>query len=199
MPGHGDKVRPQGLKVQGQGPRRLGGVHDQGHTPLPAQAGDFFHGQDIAEHVGHVGTHRDLRPQVQLLPKGGHHGLRPKQRGTGDEQLGVSGVEGPGDGVVLIAGQGHPGSGAHQGPNGQIQAVGGAGGEDHLFRGGDMKQGGGLLPAGEGNFGRLHGRTVSAPPGAGQLADGPGGGHGHLRRFLQGGGRAVQIDHSSTS
>ena len=108
-------------------------------------------------------------------------------------------MEGPGDGIVLIAGQGHPGPGPHQGLDGQIQAMGGAGGENHLLRGGHAKQSGGLLPAGKGHAGCLHGRPVSAPSGTGQPADGPGGGDGHFRRLLQGGGRAVQIDHSSTS
>ena len=97
-----------------------------------------------------MGTHRRLRPLVQLRLKSGGHGLRLKQRSPGHQQLRPQGMEGPGDGVVLIAGQGHPGPGPHQGLDGQIQAMGGTGGENHLLRGGHAKQSGGLLPAGKG-------------------------------------------------
>ena len=200
VPRHGDEGRPQGLEVHLQAAGGLGGVHDEGHPPVPAGGGDLFDGQDEAEHIGHMGAHGEVGPPVQRPDEGVQGGLLVEQGRPGHPQLQTGdGVEGPGHRVVLIAGEHDPSPRLCQGPDGDVQAVGGVKGKNHPLRIRDVEQPGGLLPAGKGDPSRLHGGAVAAPAGAGQVVDGPGGGPGHRAGLLEGGGGAVQIDHRATS
>ena len=200
VPGHGDEGRPQLPEGQGQAAGGLGGVHDEGHPPLAAQGGDRLNGQNKAEHVGHVGAHHRVHLRRQLPPEGLQGGLPVKEGALGRFDGHVrDGPEGPGHRVVLIAGDEHGAPRLHQGFDGDVQAVGGVEGKDHPVRLGHVKEGGRLPAAGEGRLRRRHGGPVPAPAGGGQVVDGVGAGPGHRGGLAQGGGRAVQVDHSSTS
>lgn len=59
---HGNEGRPQLRQVQGQRPCRLGGVHQQRHTPAAADSGDLLQRLDAAEHVGHMVDDHRIRP-----------------------------------------------------------------------------------------------------------------------------------------
>ncbi len=91
------------------------------------------------------------------------HGLlRPEQlSGRHPDRHIRDGVERPGDRVVLISGDDHCPSRTDQGLYGDIQAVGGIVGKDHLFRLGDLEQAGCRLPAGKGRCCCVHGRLVT--------------------------------------
>ena len=196
---HGGEGRPQGFKVQGQAAGGLGGVHNQGHFPLPAQGGDLLNRQDKAEDVGHMGAYRQAGALVQLPAEGLQSGPLVKEGASGHPQPHIHGVQGPGHGVVLIAGDYHPAPRTGQGLDGDVQAVGGVEGEHHPLRVPHMEQPGRRFPAGEGPLGRVHGGLMPSPAGAGQVVDGPGGSGGHRGRLLHRGGGTVQIDHSATS
>ena len=86
-----------------------------------------------------------------------------------------------------------------QGFYGDIESMGSVKRKNHLIDAGHMKEGSRLLPTGEGSIGGSHSRPMSSPSRAGQVVNGVCGGASHRGRLLQGGGRAVQIDHSSTS
>ena len=199
--GHGHKGRPPPGQVHRQHPRRLGGVHDQGRIRLPAASGDVLHRQHRPKHVGNVGADHGPGP---LLPDGPAKFLRRQVRPEGrrvDHRHGKprDGVQGPGDGVVLVSGDHHPVPGTQQRPDGQVQAMGGASGDDDVFRLGDSQQLRRLLAA---QIGRLLGQVGGriAPPARG--AHGmrrPGHGPAHSGGFFQGGGPGVEIDHCAAS
>ena len=91
-----------------------------------------------------------------------------------------------GDGVV---------SGLQQAVDGRIQGLGGVGREDHVVRAGAAEEGR-QLPAGVVDHpGGVQGGAVSAPGGIPQTLDGRDHRPGHLRRLVQAGGGAVEIDH----
>ena len=185
VPRHGNEGGPQLTQGKGQAAGRLGGIHDQGDPPAPAQGGDVLDGQDEAEHIGNMGAHR--RPHLRgQRPAEGLQSGRPVKQGAvrHPHRHPRDGPERPGDCVVLITGDHHGVPRPDQGFDGQIQPVGGIESKDHLFRLRHIKEGGGLLPAGKGGVRRRHSGPVSPPAWAGQMADGPGAGPGHLRRLL---------------
>ena len=55
MAGHCNKIRSQFLHINRQHPRRLGGIHHEGNTVLPAQRCHLIHRQNIAKHIGSLG------------------------------------------------------------------------------------------------------------------------------------------------
>ena len=130
---HGDKGCAQLPHVDGQTPGRLGGVQHKGNSTFPAQGRDALHRQDEAEHVGHMVTNDGPHRLVQLALKGADLSLRIKERACSHPDIDTKGVERSGDGVVLIAGDHHGVPGLQQGMNGEIQPMGGVGGEHHLF------------------------------------------------------------------
>ena len=200
VPGHGDEGRTQLPEGQGQAAGGLGGVPDEGHPPLAAQGGDRLNGQNKAEHVGHVGVHHRVHLRRQLPPEGLQGGLPVKEGALGRFDGHVrDGPERPGHRVVLIAGDEHGAPRLHQGFEGDVQAVGGVKGKDHPVRLGHVKEGGRLPAAGEGRLRRRHGGPVPAPARGGQVVHGVGAGPGHRGGLAQGGGRTIQVDHSSTS
>lgn len=79
MPRHGDKIRPQRLKIHGQCPGGLGGVDDERHPPFPGTSPPAAPRQNIAEHVGNVGKYRRIRPLLQFPPEAGKGVLPVKQ------------------------------------------------------------------------------------------------------------------------
>ena len=132
---HGDKGRPQLRQVQGQRPCRLGGVHQQRHTPAAAESGDLLQRLDAAEHVGHMVDDHRIRPGQNGPSEFLRHLLPPEGRRIHHRQAHLRyGVQGAADGVVLIAGDHHPAAGNHQRPDGDIQPVGSVHGEHHILR-----------------------------------------------------------------
>ena len=198
VPRHGDKRRPQPVQFHRQGSGGLGRIQDKGDSPLPAHGRHLLHRQHIAEHVGHMGKHRRLRPG----PKGPGEflqGILPaEQPPSGDLQLGPQGIQGPHHCIVLEAGHRHPGPGPHQGADGDIQAMGAVGGQHHLLRAAAEKPGR-RLPAAEHRPGPQLRRRVAAPARTGTAGHGPGHRPVYLRRLMEGGCAVVQINHSSIS
>ena len=181
---HGNEGCPQGLKVHRNTSGGLRCIDNQRHLSLPAQGGNLLYRKNKAEHIGHVSTHRQVHSPGQLPAEGLQGGLLVKQRSSGHPQVHVQGVEGPGNGVVLIAGDHHPAARPGQGFYRDIQGVGGVEGKHHPLRVIHVEQPGGLLPAGKGGIRRSHGGPMAASARTGQVADGPGAGRGHLFRFL---------------
>ena len=198
MPGHGDEVRPQLLKVQREQTGRLGGVHDQGLPVLPAELRQGLDGQNVAEDVGDVGADRRVRLRQQPL-RLRQKGFGPEQGRAHAEDFRSKGVEGPEDCVVLIAGGQHPAFRQQQGVNGDVETVGGVEGEHHLLRLGHMKQAGQPFPAEVAALRRRQGGTVGAPAGGGHASQRRRHRFPHRRRLVKAGGGAVQIDHGATS
>ena len=198
--GHGDIGRsqlPQGDRNASGG---LGRIQDEGDAALPAQRRHRLRRQHIAEHIGHMAADHRGNRFIQRLSERLHHLGRTKQRRPGHPHLHLRDRgQGAGNRVVLIAGNDHRAARLHQTADGDVQAVGCAGRENHLFRRLHVKQAGSQLPAGERRPGRLHGGRVASAPRACQGVHRLRHGLGHGRRLLQGGGRAVQIDHSFTS
>ena len=146
-----------------------------------------------------MGAGHQVRPPVQLPTEGLHSRLLVKEGAAGHPDIRPQGVEGPGHGVVLIAGDHHPAARLCQGFYRDVQAVGGVKGKHYPLRVVYVKQPGRRLPTGKGGLRSRHGRPVPSPARAGQIVDGPGRGSRHSGRLLQGGGGTVQIDHRATS
>lgn len=199
MPRHPDKGTAQLIHVDREASGGLRRIQDKGHSSAPAQFRHPRHRQDIAEHVGDVGADDARYLRRELLGKGFQHGVRPEQRGPGGLDAAAQGGQRTGDGVVLVAGDHHRIPGLYHGFDGQIQRMGGIEGKDHVSGVLQMKEFGGCLSAGKGRISRQHGRFVPAPPGACHMLHGIGDGPPDRGRFLQGGGRAVQIDHQSST
>ena len=170
MSRHGDKGCAQLPHVDGQTPGRLGGVQHKGNSTFPAQGRDALHRQDEAEHVGHMVTNDGPHRLVQLALKGADLSLRIKERACSHPDIDTKGVERSGDGVVLIAGDHHGVPGLQQGMNGEIQPMGGVGGEHHLFWALHLKELRRCLTAEKGRFlppaWREHARRGQGLPGA---------------------------------
>ena len=159
-------------------------------------SGDFVHGEGVAEDVGGVGADDGLYPSIHRPAEALDH-LAGVEKPPVDNPAGHAPdvPEGPGNGVVLIAGDNHRVPGRYQAPDGDVQAVGGVGGQDDVFRCGNVEQLRRLHPAAQ--------HQVRRHPGGGMVTP-SGGGHGvnrvcHRRwdggRLLQRSGRAVEIDH----
>ena len=148
--------------MDGQTPGRLGGVQHKGNSTFPAQGRDALHRQDEAEHVGHMVTNDGPHRLVQLALKGADLSLRIKERACSHPDIDTKGVERSGDGVVLIAGDHHGVPGLQQGMNGEIQPMGGVGGEHHLFWALHLKELRRCLTAEKGGFCRPHGGNMPA-------------------------------------
>ena len=198
MPRHGDKIRPQRLKIHRQRPGGLGGVDDKRHPPFPAHLRQLLHGQNIAEHIGNVGEHRRIRPLLQLPPEAGKGVLPVKQPPPRHPDIRSQRVKGACHGVMLKSGHDHPSSRLHDGADGDVQSVGAAGGQRDLLRPA-VKQRSGGFPAGVYRLRGFHCRAISAPPriraGVHCSLHRP----VHPRRLAEGGGAVVQIDHTVSS
>ena len=199
VPRHGHKGRPQPLQRDRQAAGGLGRVQHKGYAFPPAQGGQLLHRQHKAEHIGHMGAYDRLCLRLQGLVEGVQLGLPVKERCPGWDHLRAQGVERAGDCIVLPTRDHHPVPRPYQGPNGQVEPVGGIEGEYHAPRVRDAEEVRRRLTAAERRLCRPHGRRVAAAAGGGQVAHGPCCRPGDRRRLLQGGGRAVQIDHSCTS
>ena len=197
MPGHGDKIRPQGGKIHPQRSCRLGGVQNEGDAPLTAQRRHLSHRQNVAKYVGYMGKDRRVGPLQR--PVKGFQGIVPvEQPPPGYPDVRPQRVERAGHGVVLEARYNDPAAGPHETADGDIQPVGAAGGEHHLFRaaGKQLRR---RCPAVEHRPGRLHGGAVPAPA---RIGADP---HGFFRRpvhrrgLVKRGGPIVKINHVETS
>ena len=62
MARHRREGRAQALKIQVQYTGRLGGVDNKRHLEFSAHFRYLINGQNIAEHVGNMGTYHKLRP-----------------------------------------------------------------------------------------------------------------------------------------
>ena len=120
MPRHGDKIRPQRLKIHGQRPGGLGGIDDERHPPFPAHLRQLLHGQNIAEHVGNVGKYRRVRPLLQFPPEAGKGVLPVKQPPPRHPDIRPQRMKRAGHGVVLEPGHDHPSPRLHDGTDGNI-------------------------------------------------------------------------------
>ena len=201
MAGQGHKGRPPPGQIHRQHPRRLGRVHDQGCFRLPAGFGNVRHRQDHAEHVGNVGAHHRPGPQLPDGPaKFLRRQVRPEKRRIDHcHRQARNGMQGPGHGVVLISGDHHPVPGPQQRPNGNIQSMGGACGDDNVFRLRNAQQLRRLLAAQIGRFLRPAGGGIAPPPRGAHIVRCLSHGPAHGGRLLQGGCPGVEIDHSAAS
>ena len=191
---HGDKGRAQLFKIHRQYPRRLGRVHDQGHAFPFAQGRDFIDGQDKAEDVGDHRAHDKLR-MPDLLLKGAQAGSAVEKRRFGDDDLCAESLEGPRDGVVLIAGYQYPCARLCQRADRNVEAMGRVHGKHHIRRVRHMKQLCRLFTAAVYQLRRPHGGSVSAAARTCAGAHGQYHGAGNGRRLDQRCGRVVKIDH----
>ena len=107
--------------------------------------------------------------------------------------------QGPGDGVVLIAGYDHRVPRSHKAADGDVQAVGGAGGQDGVVRLGYVKELRRLHPAAQHQVCRQAGGRVVSPSGGGHGAHRAGHRRRNGVRLLQRGGCAVKVDHRASS
>ena len=197
---HGDKCRPQFTQGDGQHPRRLGGVQHEGYASFSAGCGDALHRQTVAEHVGDMGADRRVRTGIQRLLKLRQHHLRPKERCVHHRQLHVGDtVERPCHRVMLIPGDDDPAPRLYQRFDGDVQPVGGVGGEHYPCRVVYAEQLRRQTAA-------LKIRLLRQPRGG--IAAPPRRTHGrhrivhstaHTLRLLQRCRTGVQIDHTSTS
>ena len=157
-------VRPQGRHVQGDGPRRLGGVQDQQGPMGMGQGGDAGDIRHIAGDVGGVGTHHGpgVGPEQPLQGVIVQAAVSVRRKEAQAHALPLQGVQGPqhrvvlqvrGDGVVLRG---------QQAADGHIQGHGGVGGEGHMVRPGTAQQPGrqapGIVHRPGGGHGRRHPR-----------------------------------------
>ena len=198
VPRHGDEGGVPCLEGHRQRAGRLGGIHNQRHTPGAADGRDARNRQDIAENVGDMGGDDGLgvgRDGAVKVRKGIR---RVKELPPGHGDAGTQGMERPHHGIVLKARDHHLVSRGNQGFDGDIQAMGCVKSEDHLLRR-RLKEASRRLPAGKGNLRGTPRRGVTASAKAG--AGGHGLGHRavHRRGLLERGGRRVEIDHGNTS
>ena len=196
---HGNIRRPKAFQVQRQDPGGLGGIDHQGHTPAAADLRNSLHRLHKAEHVGDVMADHGVHPGADQGVKGHCHCLRMKQRSVRHGHIRTEGRQGPGDGVVLIAGDHRPAPRRHQALDSDVQPVGGVGRKHHPFRVLDAKQLRQLRPALKGSIGGPHGQGMAAPAWGAHGGQGIPHSPGHSRRLLKGGGRAVQVDHRPIS
>ncbi len=193
---HGHIGRAPFTQAHRQDSGGLGGIHHQRHAPAAADPGDVLHRQLIAKHVGDMGADHRRHRAVHRRFKALRHLLRGEQPPVDDAHRHIpDGVEGPGHRIVLIAGDHHRISRLHQAPDGQIQAMGGAAGEDHLLRSRRVKVSGRLAAQLQHHLGGPPGRRIVPPPRRGHRADSLRHRPRHRCRFLQRGGGTVEIDH----
>ncbi|MPN06103.1 hypothetical protein SDC9_153358 [bioreactor metagenome] len=193
---HGDERRAQRRHIQRQDSGGLGCVDDEGYAPLPANGGNGLHRLHRSEDVGHVGADHRVHIRRDGLFKGLRRQVRPKQRGARHADVRRQRRQRPGDGVVLVPGDDDSPAVGNKAFDGDIQSVGSVHGEHHLLRLRYMKEFCQLRAAGKQRLGRLHGLRISAPPRRAHLPQGRFHRVTHRLRFLETGGRAVQIDHS---
>ena len=194
--GEAQNVRPQGRHVQGDGPRRLGGVQDQEGPMGMGQGGDAGDIRHIAGNVGGVGAHHGpgVGPEQPLQGVIVQAAVSVRRKEAQAHALPLQGVQRPQHGVVLqICGNGVVLWGQQAG-DGHIQGHGGVGGEGHMVRPGTAQQPGNQAPGIVHRPGGGHGGPVGSPGGVARRADGLRHRLGHLGRLVQGGGGAVQID-----
>ena len=185
------------LKVHRQHARRLGRVHDQGHSFPLAKCRDLIDGQDEAEDVGDHGTHNKLRLFDPFLEDAQAGSTVEKRRG-GDDDLRTQGFQRPRDGVVLIAGDEHLCPRLCKRMDGDVEAVGRVHGEDDVVRIRHAEKLRRLFPAAIDELGCPHRGGVTAAAGACAGAHGVDHGAGNRGRFYECGGRVIEIDHSPT-
>ena len=194
--GKAQNVRPQGRHVQGDGPRRLGGVQDQEGPVGMGQGGDAGDIRHIAGDVGGVGAHHSpgVGPEQPLQGVIVQAAVSVRRKEAQAHALPLQGIQGPehrvvlqvrGDGVVLRG---------QQAADGHIQGHGGVGGEGHMVWPGTAQQPGRQAPGIVHRPGGGHGGPVGSPGGVARRADGLRHRPGHLGRLVQGGGGAVQIN-----
>ena len=119
-------------------------------------------------------------------------------RGEGDPLL-RQGGERTHHGIVLVAGDDGVSAPVENAADGDIQGVGGVLGENDPFRGFQAKELRCQLPAGKDGLLGPEGRSVPRASRVGAGEQSPVHGPDHGGGLLQRGGRAVQIDHQTTS
>ena len=196
--GSGNKLRPQGIQLHRQRPSGLGCIQNKGHTLLPAQGSHFLHRQNIAEHVGHMGKYRRIRPGTEGTPKLLQGIVPVKQPPPRHLHLRPQGIQRAHHRIVFKPGHRHAASGLYQTANGNIQAMGAIGGEHHLLRAAVEKLPR-RLPAGKHHLRPSLRRPIAAPPRAGTGAHRPLHRPVNSGRLMEGGGTIIQVNHSTSS
>ena len=107
-------------------------------------------------------------------------------------------MERPGHRIMLKAGYHHPAPGFYQGADGHIQAMGAAGGANHLLRF-TAKQLPCPFPAAQHCACPTHGSLITAPAGIAAVFHGAHHRIGHAWRLGKGCGTVVKIGHTNTS
>ena len=198
MPGHCDKIRAQGRKINPLGPGTLGRVDHKGNIVSPAQGRQFFHRKNISEDIRSVGKHRGLSPLLQGLVKSPQGVFPVKELSARHGNFCTDAIQGAGHGIMLKAGNYHPHSGLRNTTQRHIQSVGTVGGEHHLLRL-TMKEFSCQFTGSVHRLCRSHSRFMAAPAGIGTALQGPEHGFPDQFRFMQGCGATIQINHSATS
>ena len=129
--GHGYEIRPQILQRHRKTPGRLGRIHDERNTPLPAHGRHLLHRQDIAEYIGRMGKDRRIHPLPQRLFKTFQRIVPVEEFSTRHTKLHAQCVQRPCDRIVFKTRYHHAAARFHQRANGQIQSVGTVGREYH--------------------------------------------------------------------
>ena len=199
MSRHGDEGGPQGLHVQGENSRGLGCVNDEGNTPVPADGGNLPHWLDEAEDIGNVAANHGVKARTHQAAESLRHRPGLEEWGGGHGNIRSQDLQGPGNGVMLIAGDHHFPSWPDQAFNSDIQSVGGVECENHLFRVFQPKQLRQLRAALESRVGSPGRSGIASPPRGAHRGQGLPHGGGDGSGLLEAGGRAVEINHASTS
>ena len=198
--GHGDERRVQFVHPHRQDPGGLGRVQHKGHARFGAQGGHLSHRLHAAEHIGHMVADHHVHALCKRCFQLFYHSFRLKRQRVQDGQCYVrDGVERPGHGVVLVAGDHHAAARLHQCVNGDIQSVGGVAGKDHIGFVLHAEQLRRSRPAGIVRFLRQLGSLMAAPPRRGHGIDRTRHGAADRTRLFQRSGSGIEIDHTATS
>ena len=201
MPGEAHHVNAQGVHINGEDPRRLGGIQKEEEAVLPGEAAYPLDVHRVPCQVGGMGADHGfrLRPEEPFKPAV----IQVPPFAGGDEihrrPLLPEAVEGPENGVVLQVRGENVVPGPQQAADGGVQGLGGVLGETHVVRPGAAQEGGGFFPGfidgPGGGQGPLVGSPAAVAVGGQGLQDGPGHGGG----LGPGGGGVVQVDHGLTT
>ena len=200
VPGERHDVQPIAPHVDGHDARRLGRVRHQQRAALAAQARDAGDVVHVAGEVGSMGHRRQPRSRKRRLQRVvveraarvvGHHDHLATALVRQTVQRAQHRIVRGGRGHQLVSRPREPGDGG-------VQRLGGVAGEGYARRIGRTEQPSQLLARPEHGIARVERRLVHTAAHAPEAVDGPLHRLGHLGRLDGGGGRVVEVDHSST-